>query len=68
MVTVSRCKELVCHRQMALVPKLFEQTTDASFVLVRHGGSLFMKARYSSLASGELGLSDLLETAGVLGI
>src|SRR5712664_1863946 len=33
MVSVVEGKELVCHRQIALVPKFFKQTTDGSFVL-----------------------------------
>src|SRR5712692_4919708 len=33
MVSVSGCKELVCHRHIALVPNFFEQTTDGIFVL-----------------------------------
>src|SRR6266850_1150281 len=33
MVSVVGGKELVCHRQIALVPKFFKQTTDDSFVL-----------------------------------
>src|ERR1700730_749753 len=48
MVSVGRCKELVCHRYLALVPNLFEQTKDVIFVLFRHGGSPFLKARYSA--------------------
>src|SRR6266852_2783486 len=41
MVSVVGGKELVCHRQIALVPKFFKQTTDDSFVLFRHGSSPF---------------------------
>ena len=33
MVNVVGGKELVCHRQVALVPKFFKQKTDDSLVL-----------------------------------
>jgi hypothetical protein len=36
MMGVVRGKEMVCHRQIALVPKFFKQTTDDSFVIFRH--------------------------------
>src|SRR5258708_585092 len=36
MIGVVRGKELVCQRQIALVPEFFKQTTDDSFVIFRH--------------------------------
>ena len=48
MVSVGRCKELVCHSYMALVPNLFKQTTDVIFVFVQTWWFSFLKARYST--------------------
>src|SRR5271169_3084366 len=52
-MSVRRCDELVCYLHLALVPNFFEQTTDVSFVLFRHGYSPFRKTRtsYSHVAS-----------------
>jgi hypothetical protein len=36
MMSVVRGKELVCQRQIAIVPEFGEQTTDDSFVIFRH--------------------------------
>src|SRR4029077_15873070 len=44
MVRVSGRKKLVCHPQIALVPKLIKHTTDYSFVLFRHSISPFVNS------------------------
>src|SRR5260221_9415420 len=44
MVGVVGGKELVCHRQIALVPKFFKQTTDDSFVFFRHEVFSFLRS------------------------
>src|SRR5260370_33442634 len=58
-VSVGRCDEFVCYLHMALVPNFFEQTTDVSFVLFRHGDSPFFNNTDFQLACSELGLRGL---------
>src|SRR6266851_1082343 len=59
MMGVVRGKELVCQRQIALVPKFFKQTTDDSFVLFRHFVFSSLKKSKTILARSESCSSDV---------
>jgi hypothetical protein len=50
MMFVVGCKELVYQRQIALVPNFFNQTTDDSFVIFRHGVFSFLRNAKTGLA------------------